>query len=157
MQPVTSSADITPLHASHNSSPDRTHHKVAYLVLELFAKIMPTLLQINQTIRSSHNNTKEEFLSSSHLEQTQHNRAAWIALVGISQALPVAEEYKKIIQAVTGGNTFIQGMVTQAQTQKSLIQQALSSLDQERSSLQSTLDKILQLIQQILQTERAHT
>lgn len=129
--------------------------RISHLMMKLFEELMPTLQSLNSSSREFGLNAYQRFKENCSSETSHQQNLGWAALVGV--ITPLAKPYglDTVVGAATSSSSaFVESFLNNARTTKGLFQEILSQSNQNQSTLQSTLEKFLQSLQQILQTER---
>lgn len=129
--------------------------RVSHLMMKLFEDLMPTLLSLNTSSREFGLNAYKRFKENCSFEISHQQNLGWAALVGVVTPLAKPYGFDAVVGATTSSSSaFVESFLNNARTTKGLFQEIISQSNQTQSTLQSTLDKFLQSLQQILQTER---
>lgn len=154
--PVTQEASFSFDIDSDLKETDFSNKKISRLMLDLFETLMPILQSLNTASREFGVYSFNCFKETSGVESGQQKNLALVALTGISAAAPISKEFKDAVSAVSSsGNAFFQSRLTDATTTKNINQDLFSRTHQDQSTLLSVIDKLLQLVNQVVQTEKS--
>lgn len=159
MQALSKVTEKTPISFSVdleiNEIETTTTKKISKLMLELFAELMPILQKLGSSAREFGAYNRSHFLNSSSTEAAQRQNLGWISLLGTVAAAPISEGQLHALTAVSGsGRSFVESLLSTTSTNKEIEKELLSKADQDRSTLENFADKLLSLVQQIIQSEK---
>jgi|GEM_PF-6895177 len=145
----------TPVAFEEIPSFDLQNKKISRIMLEIFEQILPNMQRLDSAARKLGEYAYTRFLENSSFESTQQKYLGALSLFGISAAAPIADGFKTVINAASAsGNALVQSYITTTQASKELDRQMMSYTDADKSGVQNFLEKILSLVNQVLQTER---
>ncbi|MES2199560.1 MAG: hypothetical protein V4489_05290 [Chlamydiota bacterium] len=139
-----------------SDEPKILNKKISRFMMELFEALMPTLQSLAKASREFGVYSYEHFKRTSSSESGNQRNIAFVSLIGISSAFTADKGTIGAVSAVSSsGNAYFQSHLTSASTDKGINQEMLSRSTQDQSTLQNTIEKLLGLVQQVLQTERS--
>ena len=132
--------------------------KISRIMLELFEMLMPTLQELNKASKELGIYGYESLKKNSSSEIGEQRNIARILLLGVTSAAPISTDLKAAVTAITSsGKAYFDSYLSNASSNKSIDQDLLSRANQDQSTLQNTLEKLLSLVQQVLHSERSST
>lgn len=130
--------------------------KISRVMLELFEMLMPTLQNLNKASRQLGIYGYESLKKNSSSEIGEQRNIARVLFLGVTSAAPISKDIKDALSALTSsGKAYFDSNLSNASSNKSIDQDILSRANQDQSTLQNTIEKLLSLVQQVLQTERS--
>ena len=133
-----------------------TDKKVSRFMLELLELLMPTLQKLNKAAQELGAYSFECFKNNSSSENAQQKNIAMVSLLGLSSAAPLSDGIKTAVSSLSSaGQSYTQSILNTAATNKGIDQELVSRANQDKSTLLSTMEKLLNLIQQVQQTEKS--
>ncbi len=131
--------------------------KVSRLMLELFEMLMPTLQSLNSASKEFGTYSFEHIKKNSAAESSHRRNLAGASLIGVVSAIPsITEGTLGAVSAVSKcGDAYLNSCINDAATNKGFDQDLFAKAGQDQSTLQNVLEKLLSLVQQVLQTERS--
>jgi hypothetical protein len=133
-----------------------TDKKVSRFMMELFELLMPTLQKLNSAYKELGVFSFESLKKNNSSENFQQRNIAAITLLGVSSLAPIGDGIKGAVSSVSSsGQAYFQSCIGDASTSKSINQDQITRANQDQSTLQNMIEKLLNLVQQVLQTEKS--